>query len=148
MDQQRLWTRITLWVNRAVAMVLAVLIFTLPSLLRWYAGFRFLSAGQQWWITGAFYCCVGIIGWALWQMDCLLRNILAGEVFVRKNIRAIRGVQWCCALICIVTGVTCFAYLPLETVAMIMGFLSLTICVVAQVMDAAVTIREESDLTI
>ena len=148
MEKQTFWTKVTLWVNRAVAVLLAVLVFLLPSILRWYADFRFLTNAQQWWITGAFYCCVVIIGWALWQLDGLLRNLLRGEVFVRKNVQALRRVQWSCGLICVVTVVTCFAYLPLMMLAMIMGFLCLTISVVSHVLDAAVTIREENDLTI
>jgi hypothetical protein len=89
-----------------------------------------------------------IIGWALWNMDCLLRSILAQKVFLRKNVRAIRHIQWCCGLVALVTAVTCFAYLPLIFLAVIMGFLCLVVSVVASVMDAAVTLREENDLTI
>jgi hypothetical protein len=139
---------VTLWVNRAVALVLFALIFFLPAILDWYLGFRYLSPGEQTTITIAFYICVVIIGFALWTMDGLLRSILKGRVFVRQNVRAIRRVCWCCGLVAIVTAVTCFAYLPLIFLAVIMGFLCLTVSVVCGVMDAAVTIREENDLTI
>lgn len=145
---KNLTAKITRWVNRGVGVVLAVLLFTLPSILDWYTGFRFLSDAEQTVITVAFYCCVAVIGWALWNMDCLLSAILAKQVFVRKNVRAIRHVQWCCGLVCLITAVTCFAYLPLVFLAVIMGFLCLVVSVVASVMDAAVILREETDLTI
>ena len=147
-NTKNLSVKITLWVNRLVALVVAVLLFALPAILDWYTGFRFLSDTEQMIITVAFYCCVVIIGWALWNMDSLLRAILAEQVFVRKNVRAIRHIQWCCGIVALITAVTCFAYLPLIFLAIIMAFLCLVVSVVASVMDAAVTIREENDLTI
>lgn len=148
MDAQKISCKITLWVERGVAVLLVALLFLLPKILGWYAGFRFLTEGEQRGITIAFYCCVVVIGWALWDLDGLLRRILQDEVFVRKNVRAIRHIQWCCALVSLITIVTCFAYLPLVFLAVIMAFLCLVVSVVAHVMDAAVTIREENDLTI
>ena len=148
MRSKNLTAKITLWVNRLVVLVVAVLLFALPAILDWYTGFRFLSDTEQVVITVAFYCCVVIIGWALWNMDSLLRAILAEQVFVRKNVRSIRHIQWCCGIVALITAVTCFAYLPLVFLAIIMAFLCLVVSVVASVMDAAVTIREENDLTI
>ena len=148
MEKQRFWAKVTLWVERGVGLLLAALVFLLPSILRWYAGFRFLTVGQQRWITVSFYCCVVIIGWALWNLDSLLRSILAGIVFVRRNVRCLRRVQWSCGLISVITAVAGVAYVPLVMLAVIMAFLCLTISVVSHVMDAAVTIREENDLTI
>ena len=139
---------VTLWVNRAVAMVLFTLIFFLPTILDWYSGFRYLTDGAQQTITAAFYLCVLIIGFALWSMDALLRSILKGRVFVRENVRAIRRVCWCCGLVALITAVTSLVYLPLVFLSVIMAFLCLTVSVVCGVMDAAVTIREENDLTI
>lgn len=139
---------VTLWVNRVVALVLFALIFCLPAILDWYLGFRYLSPAERATVMAGFYVCAVIIGFALWTMDTLLRSILQGRVFVRENVRAIRRVCWCCGLVALITAVTCFAYLPLIFLAVIMGFLCLTVSVVCGVMDAAVTIREENDLTI
>lgn len=145
---KNLMAKITLWVSRFVAVVLVVLLFTLPAILDWYTGFRFLSEVEQRVITIAFYCCVVVIGFALWNVDGMLRSILAERVFVRENVCAIRCIQWCCGLVSAITGVTCFAYLPLVFLAVIMAFLCLMISVVASVMDAAVTLQEENALTI
>jgi hypothetical protein len=145
---KNLMAKITLWVSRFVAAVLVVLLFTLPAILDWYTGFRFLSDAEQRVITIAFYCCVVVIGFALWNVDSLLRAILSERVFVRENVRSIRRIQWCCGLVAVITGVTCFAYLPLVFLAVIMAFLCLMISVGASVMDAAVTLQEENALTI
>lgn len=148
MEGQKISCKVTLWVERGVAVFLFVLLFCLPKFLEVYSGFRYLTVEEQHKITIAFYCCTVVIGWALWNLDGLLRRILRDEVFVRKNVSAIRHIQWCCALVGIITLVSCFVYLPLVFLAVIMGFLCLVVSVVAHVMDAAVTIREENDLTI
>ena len=148
MDAKKISCKVTLWVERGVAVLLVALVFLLPAILDWYTGFRFLSEEEQRWITIAFYCCTLVIGWALWELDGLLRRILEEQVFLRRNVRAIRRIQWCCALVSLITLVTCLAYLPLVFLAVIMAFLCLVISVVAHVMDAAVTIREENDLTV
>ncbi len=148
MKKPNLAATITLWVNRAVAVVVFALLFLLPDIIDWYTGFRYLTEGEQTLLTVAFYCCAVFIGIALWSMDCLLRNILVGQVFVGKNVKAIRTIQWCCGVVSLICVVTVFAYLPLVFLAVIMAFLCLVVSVVAQVMDAAVTIREENDLTI
>ena len=148
MGKEKMACKVTLWVGRIVGVALVGLVFFLPAILQWYAGFRFLTKWDQTVITVAFYCCTVVIGWALWGLDGILRRILRGEVFVRQNVRAIRQIQWCCALVGVITGLTCFAYLPLVFLAVIMGFLFLVVDVVGRVMDAAVSLREENDLTI
>lgn len=139
---------VTLWANRVIMAVVAALLFWLPGILDWYATIRFLSQGEQSAITAAFYCCAAVIFLALVSMDALLRNILTGQVFTVRNVSLIGRVRWCCAavsLICLPAG---FIYPPLIFLTIIMAFLFLVVNVVRQVMKAAVTIREENDLTI
>ena len=69
-------------------------------------------------------------------------------MFVRKNVRHIRAVQWCCGLVSLVCLPAACCYLPLVFMVIIMAFLCLVVSVVAQIMAAAVEIREENDLTI
>jgi hypothetical protein len=148
MKHNNLPVHITLWVNRIIAVVLTVLPFLLPAILDWYAGFRYLTIIERRTVAVSFICCAVVILWALWNMDSMLRSILSGDVFTRKNVRSLRHVQWCCAIVAVLCVVATFAYLPLVFLSVIMGFLFLTICVVSNVMDAAVAIREENDLTI
>lgn len=141
-------TKITLWVNRGIAAALFALLFGMPALLDWYSQFRYLADIERNAITAAFYACAAVVYVALWNMDRLLSAILGGQVFVRENVRRIRSVQWCCGavgLICIPAAV---CYYPLIFMVIIMGFLCLVVSVVCRVMDAAVSIREENDLTI
>ena len=141
-------TRLTLWATRLVALGIAVLLFAMPALLDWYCTVRTLSQLERTVITAAFYVCVIPVGLALWQMDGLLRSLLAGDVFLKKNVRRIRTIQWCCFAVSLICLPAAFAYYPLCFMVVIMGFLSLVVAVVCRVMDEAVTIREENDLTI
>ncbi len=139
---------VTLWINRAVAALIGVLLFTMPALLDWYARFRELGEQGERVVTIAFYCCAVVIGFALWFMDALLRSILKGEVFVRTNVRRIQWIRLCCGIVSIICLPAAFFYPPLIFLVIIMAFLCLVVTVVANVMDAAVTIREENDLTV
>ena len=140
--------RATLWVNRFIMLLLVLLLPSLPFLLNWYSTLRTLNQSEYTAILVAFYCCAVVTGFALWSMDALLRNILSEQVFVTRNVRLIRRVQWCCGLISLICLPAAFIYLPLWFMVIIMAFLCLVVCVVSQVMGAAVAIREENDLTI
>lgn len=140
--------KITLLVNRMILLATVILLFALPGLLDWYQGFRPLGLHGAAAIFFGFYLCMPPVFFALWHMDRLLVNILAGQVFATGNVHRIRRIRWCCAavsLICALAG--CF-YQPLIFLAVIMAFLALVVTVVGQVMKAAVEIREENDLTI
>ncbi len=139
---------VTLWINRAVAVLIGILLFTLPMLLDWYAKFRELTPQGEKVLCLSFYCCAVVIGVALWFMDALLRSILRGEVFVRENVLRIRRIRLCCGMVALICLPTALSYPPLIFLAIIMGFLCLVVSVVANVMAAAVAIREENDLTI
>lgn len=148
MHQHHLSARITLWVNRLIGLLLAVLLPTLPLLLDWYCNFRILTHAEYWAIAIAFYCSAAVVAVALWNLDCLLRNILALSVFTKDNVLHIRRVCRCCGGVSLICLPAAFIYLPLLFMVVIMAFLCLVVSVVAQVMAAAVAIREENDLTI
>ena len=140
--------RVVLWVNRIIFCILIALLPSIPFILRWYSTIRTLNQAEFLAILIAFYVCALIAGIALWTMDRLLRNIIAESVFTRKNVRYIRRIQWCCGLVSLVCIPAAVFYLPLVFMVVIMAFLFLVTGVVTKVMDAAVTIREENDLTI
>lgn len=148
MKQHRNITLITLWTNRLVALAVVILLFTLNWILDWYSTIRTIILQERLAITVAFYCCTVAILMALWNMDRLLTSILAGQTFIRRNVTRIRRIQWCCAAVCIICIPACLAYMPLIFVVVLMGFLCLAVSVLGCVMDSAVSLQEESDLTI
>ncbi len=141
-------TRITLWLNRFVMLLVALLLPGMPYLLHWYSHWRVFTNAQQTALMVAFYICAAITAVALWSMDGLLRNILQQEVFTGANVRKIRTTRWCCGLISLVCVPVSFVYYPLFFMVVIMAFLCLVISVLVKVMAAAVAIREENELTV
>lgn len=149
MKTQRI-TTITLWANRIVAAVVAVLIFTLPMLLKWYAGLLNVlpNLRDMWALVIAFWCCAVVILFALWNMEKLMQNILRRKIFICENVRRVRRVQHSCGIVALICLVATVFVLPALLFTAIMGFLCLVVSVVASVLDAAVELREENDLTI
>lgn len=148
MTKQHRIASVTLWVNRLIFAAVAVLLFAINPLIRWYCNFRILTEAEQTAITAAFYCCAVVVFFALWNMDRLLTSILGGQVFISGNVSRLRRIQLCCGLVSLICIPASFAYMPLIFMVIIMAFLCLCVGVVSCVMDAAVAIREENDLTI
>lgn len=141
-------TRLAMLANRINMALVVLCLPALPFLLRWYCTLRPLPHHSYLAIMIGFYCCSVFVLLALWTMEKLLKNILREAVFIRDNVRFIRRVQYCCGMISLICLPAAIFYAPLWFMVIIMTFLFLVIWVVAQVMDAAVAIREENDLTI
>lgn len=148
MNQPFKSVKLTLWANRALMLIVAVLVFAMPTLLRWYNTVRLLSGDQNLALSIAFYCCVPVVLFALWNLDGVLGNIVKAQVFVWDNVKLIRRVCRCCAIVGLICLPAAFIYAPLIFLSIIMGFLCPVVNVVCQVFRAAIEIREENDLTI
>ena len=142
-------TKATLFVNRFLALVMAGLLFTLPAFLDWYVTLRpAMRESARWALLGGFYCSAPAVFLALWELDRMLRCILGRQVFIWPNVRSISRVRWCCLAVSLVCLPAAFYYPPIIFMSIIMFFLTLILSVLANVMAAAVEIREENDLTV
>ncbi len=139
---------LTLWANRALMAAILVLAAAMPGLLEWYNQVRILNEASSMALLIAFYLCVPIALFALWNLEKLLGNITRGEVFVRGNVRHIRKVCFCCLAVSLICLGAAWFYPPLIFFSTVMLFLCPVVGVVRSVFDAAVAIREENDLTI
>jgi hypothetical protein len=139
---------VTLWVNRFIFVAVVAMVVSLPWLKDLYIQARPLDSNAQKAIFIAFYACTPVVLFALWNIEWLVRRILAGDVFISNNVRRISRLRWCCLLVSLICLPATFFYLPLLFMVVIMGFLGLVVSVVANVMAAAVEIREENDMTI
>ncbi len=146
--KQQTTTRLTLWINRIISGVVVLVFFTLPWLLKFYRQLRPLDREDLAAIFLAYYACTGVVLAAQWNIERLLKNLLALQVFIPENVTRIRRIRWCCAGVSLICLPASFFYLPLVFLVVIMGFLSLVVTVVVDVMKAAVAIREENDMTI
>ena len=140
--------RLTRWANRLVFLTLVVTTVLLQQILHWYSNYRILTAGESIGIRVGYYACAPVVAVGLWNMERLLTDILGGNIFTRDNVRRVSRVRWCCGIVAAICVAATVCYLPLVFVTVIMAFLCLVISVLVCAMDAAVTIREENDLTI
>ena len=95
-----------------------------------------------------FYPCAVFAGIILYSLLRLLFNIKRDDVFISQNVTMLRIVSWCCVAIAVITFVGAFFYMPFGFVALAGGFVGMLLRVLKNVMQSAVTLREENDLTI
>lgn len=85
---------------------------------------------------------------ALASLMQMLRNIYRGKVFIRQNVVLLRGISWCCFAVAALTLYGCIFYLPMAFLTAAAFFVGIILRVVKNVMQHAVSLREENDLTI
>ncbi len=139
---------LTLWLTRCIAVLVVALALGMPAVMRELADVLVLPESRRGLVLTAFYLCLVGIAPALWNIDRLLCAIGSGQVFVEANVRRLLRIRLCCALVSLICAVTGFICFPVWFLAVIMGFLWFLIRVVADVIQAAVYLREENDLTI
>ena len=82
------------------------------------------------------------------MLFALLLRVKKGLVFTDKSVALIRGVSWCCYLLAVAfTGIG-FTYLFAFAVAFLAVFLGLCLMVVKNVLEEAINIKNENDLTV
>ncbi|MCQ2475108.1 MAG: DUF2975 domain-containing protein [Clostridia bacterium] len=100
------------------------------------------------WVVPAFYCCVPFAAAALYMLIRLLLNIIKDKVFIVRNVRLLRFISWCCYAVMLITFISSCGFPVLIIIAFAMAVVGTLLRVVKNVMDSAVKIREENDLTI
>ncbi len=138
-----------------VAVALTAALFIGPWLVElWFTIFRGwseTSPGMLRMLTlfsASFYPCA-VFGYiTLYSLLRLLFNIQKEDIFTLQNVRYLRRISWCCFAVAVITLVSGVFYLPFLAVAVAAGFVGLMLRVVKNVMQSAVEIREENELTI
>lgn len=145
----------SIFVCITVAVLLGALIFLGPWLFEFYmTAYRgFLPDGDALALIKktfafCFYPSAIFSGVILYCLLKLLFNIKKGDTFTRNNVSYLKTVSWCCFAIGIITFVGGFFYMPFLFVAAAGGFLGMFLRVLKNVMQSAVEIAEENELTI
>lgn len=147
--------RISIGVCITVSVVLLLLVFWGPYIFELYmTAYRGFSA------TGealkmlkkvfgyCFYPSAVFAAVILYSLLKLLFNIKNGKIFIGANAIYLRTVSWCCFAIGVITFAGGFFYMPFMFVAAAGGFTGMLLRVLKNVMQSAVELREENDLTI
>lgn len=84
----------------------------------------------------------------LYSLIKLLKNIREDEVFIIDNVKYLKKVSWCCVIIGVIAFVGGIFYLPCVLISCAGFFVGMLLRVLKNVMQKAVEIKEENDLTV
>ena len=90
--------------------------------------------------------CLGFV--TIYSLIRLLLNIKQDAIFITPNVRYLRRISWCCIVVSLITLAAGVMYLPYLFICIAAGFVGLMLRVVKNVMESAVQIKEENELTI
>ncbi len=89
--------------------------------------------------------CAWICLWALYR---LLKNIQAGRVFTEDTVKLLRIISWCCAGACLVFLASVLYYPPFMIIAAAAAFMMMIVRVVKNIIQQAIDMKAELDLTV
>ena len=141
-----LLTEIFIYILAACLLVLDIGLWPLSG---WYMKLRNITGdGFRITMVVILYAC-SILGWfILYEMLRLIRNIRKGIVFTEQNVAILRAVSLLCLGVGILTFAGGFFYQPLFFVTLAALFLTLVVRAVKNVMQKAVEMKDELDLTV
>lgn len=84
----------------------------------------------------------------LYSLLKLLFNIKKDEIFITQNVKYLRRITWCCFAVAFITLVGGIFYIPFGFIAIAAAFVGLMLRIVKNVMQNAVEIKAENELTI
>jgi len=95
-----------------------------------------------------YYPCAVFAYVTLYSLLRLLWNIKKDEIFIIPNVKYLRCISWCCFGVALITFVGGTQYLPFLFMTVAAAFVGLMLRVVKNVMESAVAIKAENELTI
>lgn len=85
---------------------------------------------------------------ALYNLTRLLVNIRSDNTFTDANVKYLRRISWCCIAVSVIALIAGFFYIPFLFIFVAAGFVGLMLRIVKNVMQSAVELQQENDLTI
>ena len=84
----------------------------------------------------------------LYDLNCLLRNIQAAQVFLPVNVKLLRQISWCCFAACAICLCGMLVWPSLFVIATAAGFVGLIVRVIKNVFEQAIRMKDELDYTV
>lgn len=146
---------VSLVICAAASVLLLVWLFTFPRFFNWFYVI-YHGLGSEYTRTASviklvvptFYACAPFAGISLYMLIRLLLNILKDKVYIKQNVNYLRFISYGCYVCFLITLITGFKYFPLLIIAFAMVVVGTLLRVVQNVMQTAVEIKEENDLTV
>lgn len=138
----------TIWIVKAMMVLLPFIAVGMPFIVGWYTGMREELYPFYWPTLVLAACCLIPAAIALYCMDRLLCNIKKADVFISENTEYLRKISWCAYVASLIFFILGFMR-PIGFVIAFAGFfVGLILRVVKNVFAQAVLIREENEFTI
>lgn len=155
-----MWNRkrsvnLSLWVCYGVCVVLTAALFKGPLVVKlWFHTYRGWGENSEalarmlTLFRVCFYPCACLGFVTLYSLIRLLLNIKKDAIFITQNVKYLRRISWCCMVVALITLAAGAFYIPYVFVSVAAGFMGLMLRVVKNVMENAVQLKEENELTI
>lgn len=138
----------TIWIVKAMMVLLPFVAVGLPFIVGWYTGMREELYPFYWPTLILSACCIFPAAVALYSMDRLLVNIRKANVFITENTEYLRKISWCAYVVSVVFLLIGIMRPTGFVVAFAGFFIGLVLRVIKNVFAQAVAIREENEFTI
>ena len=137
------------------SILLVVWLFTFPWFFNWFYTI-YHGLGSEYTQTNTvikiviptFYACAPFAACALYMLIRLLLNIINEVIFIASNVKYLKWISYACYAVMLITVITGIFYIPLLVIGFATGIVGTLLRVVKDLMDSAVTIKEENDMTI
>lgn len=116
-----------------------------------YRGWNAQGAALEKMLTifcSCFYPCAVFAYITLYNLIKLLFNIRKQEIFTNENVQRLRRIYWCCFTVAFITLIGGILYIPFSFIAVAAAFIGLMLRVVKNVLQNAVELKTENELTI
>ena len=94
------------------------------------------------------YTVIAVMMFADIKLYKLLKRVRKNQIFTDKSVSLIRGVSWCCIILCFLFFLLGIYFRLAFIVSLVAVFLGLCLRVVKNVIEQAVEIKSENDLTV
>lgn len=94
------------------------------------------------------YLCLAAAIFLLFDLYKLLTNIKHEKIFIHDNVDCLRRISWLCLMVGVITLISTLQYPPFILVSVSFAFIALIVRVVKNVIEQAISIKEENDFTI
>ncbi|HWQ77765.1 MAG TPA: DUF2975 domain-containing protein [Anaerovoracaceae bacterium] len=134
--------------TRIVIILVICAVFAAPFMVNSYVAYATKNPAVITPLLATIYACSvpGLV--ALFSLDRLLANIKKKNVFIEKNVKHLRVISWCSFAVSAILFISGFYYLLFLLIAVAAAFFGLILRVVKNVIEHAVAIKNDNDLTI
>jgi len=142
--------QLSLVCTKVVILLVVICAVFMPKFITRYIDFSYIPVEESNlypFMAILYSCCIPAMA-ALICLHILLGNIKKENVFVGVNVKLLRAISWCCFAAAFVMVFASWYYLLFALMAVAVAFIGLILRVVKNVIEEAVRIKSENDLTI